>query len=186
MRRLCPGPVARRAVGRSFRRRSRRESRSSVRGRTGGRPERIRSGSAGRRPGPRGRGRRRARGPRLARMAICCAGAGESSLYAMKEEGARKKGLVRLKGEDPIYAARAVFPHLTGRGVSGGCPQDTGHPPLHLRLAGRLRASGSHGTPAGARPGTGPGRVLELPALAGGVSGLDLRPGLEPGRPRPY
>ncbi len=53
------------------------------------------------------------------RMAICCAGAGESSLYAMKEEGARKrKGLVRLKGEDPIYAARAIFPHLAGRAVS--------------------------------------------------------------------
>jgi hypothetical protein len=53
------------------------------------------------------------------RMAIGCAGAGESSLYAMKEKGARKrKGLVRLKGEDPIYAARAIFPHLAGRGVS--------------------------------------------------------------------
>ena len=53
------------------------------------------------------------------RLAICCAGAGESSLYAMKEEGARKrKGLVRLKGEDPIYAARAIFPHLAGREVS--------------------------------------------------------------------
>ena len=53
------------------------------------------------------------------RMAICCAGAGESSLYAMKEKGARKrKGLVRLKGEDPIYAARAIFPHQAGRGVS--------------------------------------------------------------------
>ena len=53
------------------------------------------------------------------RIAICCAGAGESSLYAMKEEGARKrKGLVRLKGEDPIYAARAIFPHLAGRGVN--------------------------------------------------------------------
>jgi hypothetical protein len=53
------------------------------------------------------------------RLAICCAGVGESSLYAMKEEGARKrKGLVRLKGEDPIYAARAIFPHLAGREVS--------------------------------------------------------------------
>ena len=53
------------------------------------------------------------------RLAVCCAGAGESSLYAMKEEGARKrKGLVRLKGEDPIYAARAIFPHLAGREVS--------------------------------------------------------------------
>lgn len=52
------------------------------------------------------------------RLAICCAGAGESSLYAMKEEGARKrKGLVRLKGEDPIYAARAIFPHLAGREI---------------------------------------------------------------------
>ena len=49
------------------------------------------------------------------RMAICCAGAGEMSLYAMKEEKARgRKGLVRLKGEDPIYAARAIFPHLAG------------------------------------------------------------------------
>ena len=47
------------------------------------------------------------------RMAICCAGAGETSLYAMKEQKARgRKGLVRLKGEDPIYAARAIFPHL--------------------------------------------------------------------------
>lgn len=53
------------------------------------------------------------------RLAICCAGAGESSLYAMKEEGARKrKGLVRLKGEDPIYTARVIFPHLAGREVS--------------------------------------------------------------------
>ena len=52
------------------------------------------------------------------RLAVCCAGAGESSLYVMKEEGARKrKGLVRLKGEDPIYAARTIFPHLAGREV---------------------------------------------------------------------
>src|SRR5215204_2041348 len=52
------------------------------------------------------------------RMAICCAGAGEMSLYAMKEAKAReRKGLVRLKGEDAIYAARAIFPHLAGRGV---------------------------------------------------------------------
>jgi hypothetical protein len=49
------------------------------------------------------------------RMAICCAGAGEASLYVAGEEGLRKrKGLVRLKGEDPIYAARAIFPHLAG------------------------------------------------------------------------
>jgi hypothetical protein len=33
------------------------------------------------------------------RLAVCCAGVGELGLYAMKEEGARKrKGLVRLKG----------------------------------------------------------------------------------------
>jgi hypothetical protein len=52
------------------------------------------------------------------RMAICCAGAGEMSLYAMKEEKARgRKSLVRLKGEVPIYAARAIFPHLAGREV---------------------------------------------------------------------
>jgi hypothetical protein len=52
------------------------------------------------------------------RMAICCAGAGEMSLYPMKEEKARRrKGLVRLKGEAPIYAARAIFPHLAGREV---------------------------------------------------------------------
>lgn len=52
------------------------------------------------------------------RMAMCCAGAGEASLYPMKEEGARKrKGLVRIKGDDPIYAARAIFPHLAGREV---------------------------------------------------------------------
>ena len=49
---------------------------------------------------------------------MCCAGAGEASLYAMKEEKARgRKGLVRLKGEYPIYAARAIFPHLAGREV---------------------------------------------------------------------
>jgi hypothetical protein len=49
------------------------------------------------------------------RMAICCAGAGEMSLYAMREEKARgRKGLVHLKGEDPIYAARTIFPHLAG------------------------------------------------------------------------
>lgn len=52
------------------------------------------------------------------RLAVCCAGAGEANLYAMREEAARKrKGLVRLKGEDPIYAARAIFPHLAGREV---------------------------------------------------------------------
>ncbi len=52
------------------------------------------------------------------RMAICCAGAGEASLYATGEEGARRrKGLVRLKGDAPVYAARAIFPHLAGREV---------------------------------------------------------------------
>ena len=52
------------------------------------------------------------------RMAICCAGAGEASLYAMKEEKARgRKSLVRLKGEALIFAARAIFPHLAGREV---------------------------------------------------------------------
>ena len=52
------------------------------------------------------------------RLAVCCAGAGEYSLYVMKEAGARKrKGLVRLKGEDPVYAARAIFLHLAGRRV---------------------------------------------------------------------
>ena len=52
------------------------------------------------------------------RLAMCCAGAGEASLYAMREDGARKRrGLVRLKGEEPVYAARAIFPHLAGRRV---------------------------------------------------------------------
>jgi hypothetical protein len=52
------------------------------------------------------------------RVAVCCAGAGEMGLYAMKDEKARKrKGLVRLKGEAPIFAARAIFPHLAGREV---------------------------------------------------------------------
>ena len=51
-------------------------------------------------------------------MAICCAGAGEASLYAAREEHlSRRKGLVRLKGEDPIYAARTIFPHLAGREI---------------------------------------------------------------------
>jgi hypothetical protein len=61
---------------------------------------------------------RRSSRPRLARMAICCAGAGEMSLYPMKEEKAKgRRGLVRLKGGAPIYAARAIFPHLAGREV---------------------------------------------------------------------
>ena len=52
------------------------------------------------------------------RIAVCCAGAGEMSLYAAGEEGLRRrKGLVRLKGDAPIYAARAIFPHLAGREV---------------------------------------------------------------------
>ena len=52
------------------------------------------------------------------RMAICCAGVGEMSLYPMKGEKARgRKGLVRLAGEAPVYAARAIFPHLAGREV---------------------------------------------------------------------
>jgi hypothetical protein len=52
------------------------------------------------------------------RMAICCAGAGEMSLYPMNEEKAmRRTGLVHLKGEDPLYVARAIFPHLAGREV---------------------------------------------------------------------
>ncbi len=53
------------------------------------------------------------------RLAVCCAGAGEMSLYATDERIVRgRKGLVRLKGDDPIYAARAIFPHLAGREVS--------------------------------------------------------------------
>lgn len=52
------------------------------------------------------------------RMAVCCAGAGEMGLYAMDERRVRgRRGLVRLKGEDPVYAARAIFPHLAGRAV---------------------------------------------------------------------
>lgn len=52
------------------------------------------------------------------RLAICCAGAGEMSLYATGEGGVRRrKGLVRIKGDDPVYAARAIFPHLAGREV---------------------------------------------------------------------
>ena len=52
------------------------------------------------------------------RMAICCAGAGEMSLYPMQEEKARaRRGLVRLRGEAPVYAARTIFPHLAGREV---------------------------------------------------------------------
>jgi hypothetical protein len=52
------------------------------------------------------------------RVAICCAGAGEMSLYPMREEKARERGgLVRLEGEAPIYAARAIFPHLAGREI---------------------------------------------------------------------
>jgi hypothetical protein len=52
------------------------------------------------------------------RLAVCCAGVGEASLYAAGEATVRgRKGLVRLKGEDPIYAARAIFPHLAGREV---------------------------------------------------------------------
>src|SRR4028119_570449 len=52
------------------------------------------------------------------RLAVCCAGAGETSLYAVGEGTVLgRKGLVRLKGDDPIYAARAIFPHLAGREV---------------------------------------------------------------------
>ena len=52
------------------------------------------------------------------RLTICCAGAGEMGLYATKDERARgRKGLVRLKGEAPVYVARAIFPHLAGREV---------------------------------------------------------------------
>jgi hypothetical protein len=52
------------------------------------------------------------------RVAICCAGAGEVSLYPMKEEKAKgRRGLMRVEGEAPVYAARAVFPHLAGREV---------------------------------------------------------------------
>jgi hypothetical protein len=55
------------------------------------------------------------------RLAICCAGAGagETSLSVMKEASARRrKGLVRLEGEVPLYAARAIAPHLAGREIT--------------------------------------------------------------------
>jgi hypothetical protein len=53
------------------------------------------------------------------RLAVCCAGAGETSLSVMKETTARKReGLVRLKGEVPVYAARAIAPHLAGRKIT--------------------------------------------------------------------
>ena len=53
------------------------------------------------------------------RMAICCAGAGEASLYAANKAGLRRrKELVRLKGEDPIYAAHSLSsPHVAGREI---------------------------------------------------------------------
>ena len=53
------------------------------------------------------------------RLAVCCAGAGETSLAVMKEEIARKRrGLVHLKGEVPVYAAQAIAPHLAGREIT--------------------------------------------------------------------
>ncbi len=53
------------------------------------------------------------------RLAICCAGAGETSLSVMKEKTARnRKGLVRFKGDLPVYAARVIAPHLAGREVT--------------------------------------------------------------------
>lgn len=55
------------------------------------------------------------------RLAICCAGAGETSISVMKEATARKrKGLVRLESEVPVYAARAIAPHLAGREITLG------------------------------------------------------------------
>ena len=56
------------------------------------------------------------------RLAVCCAGAGETSLSVMKEKPARtRKCLVRLKtnaDDTPlVYAARAIFPHLAGREI---------------------------------------------------------------------
>ena len=94
------------------------------------------------------------------RMAICCAGAGEMSLYPMKEEWARRrKGLVHLKGEAPIYAARAIFPHLAGREVvldatkSFGVRRFTSNLPGDFGLRavmGRLPAP--DGTPRQLRP----------------------------------
>ena len=56
------------------------------------------------------------------RLAVCCAGAGETSLSVMKEKPARKrKCLVRLKtnaDDTPlVYAARAIFPHVAGWGI---------------------------------------------------------------------
>jgi len=94
------------------------------------------------------------------RMAICCAGAGEMSLYPMKEEKAKgRKGLVHLKGEAPIYAACAVFPHLAGREVvldarkSFGVRRFTSNLPGDFGLRavmGRLPAP--DGTPRQLRP----------------------------------
>ena len=53
------------------------------------------------------------------RLAVCCAGAGETSLSVVKEESARKRtGLVRLQAEAPVYAARAIAPHLAGRKIT--------------------------------------------------------------------
>src|SRR5215208_6410346 len=47
------------------------------------------------------------------RMAICCAGAGEMSHYAMREEKARgRKGPVHLKEENLIDATRFISPQL--------------------------------------------------------------------------
>jgi hypothetical protein len=52
------------------------------------------------------------------RLAICCAGAGETSISVMKEMSARKrKGLIQLESEAPVYAARAIAPHLAGREI---------------------------------------------------------------------
>lgn len=55
------------------------------------------------------------------RLAVCCAGAGETSLSVMREKVARsRRGLVRLSGPDdkaPVYAARAIAPHLAGQQV---------------------------------------------------------------------
>jgi hypothetical protein len=87
------------------------------------------------------------------RMAVCCAGAGEASLYAMNEDRARKrKGLVRLKGEEPVYAARAISPNSRPQGRPRR-QKDPRLPPVRLRPAGRLRPARRDGVSPG---GSGP------------------------------
>jgi hypothetical protein len=112
----------------------------------------------------------RGAGPRLAPSCTLLRRSG--GVEPLRNEGGRRPQTQRPRAPQGRGSrlCRAGYLPAPGRPrCQHRCPEVPGYPPLHLRLAGRLRASSRHGAPAGVGSSSRPERVLTVRCFTPGT-----------------